>query len=540
MADINKKNRNLKIIFWGILLLGVLIRCIRFGQVPGGVNQDEAMAAVDAWALSKYGTDRYGMALPVHFTAWKVSQMSVLLSYLMIPFLKLFGLRSVAVRMPMLIISCGTIVLMYLVGKKVFSERTGLILMALCAVNPWHFMQSRWSLDCNLFPHVFLLALYLLLAGLEKHRYLYLSMIFFGLTFYCYGVAVYSVIPFLIVYAAWCLWRKQLKLTQVLLCIVIFSVIALPEIIVMAINLFGWDTMETPLFTMARFPESSRADDILFMNFSFRQLLRNILSMVKQVFLQLPDHLFNALPEFGPLYHLSIPFTVIGIAAFVRQMMREKDRQVQTRYMAILGFFLTGIWVGIITFEVNINRINIIFYPMIMLCGYGIEWLIQRVKRCKLMVCVAALYGICVVLFLARYFTFYQEESRVYYNQDFLNAVAEADSMEEYEQLYITGNMGWQFNCSMAEILTQYACEIDALYYQEKTNTTNGREQLPYSQRYHFVDNRILEEQNVSAEGYPVLFLIHETDLPFMDCDVEVLEREGEFLIAAPVKEEGD
>ena len=102
------------------------------------------------------------------------------------------------------------------------------------------------------------------------------------------------------------------------------------------------------------------------------------------------------------------------------------------------------------------------------------------------------------------------------------------------------GNMGWQFNCSMAEILTQYACEIDALYYQEKTNTTNGREQLPYSQRYHFVDNRILEEQNVSAEGYPVLFLIHETDLPFMDCDVEVLEREGEFLIAAPVKEEGD
>ena len=465
MADRKRKNQNMKIVFWGIFLLGVVIRCIRFGQVPCGVNQDEAMAAVDALALSKYGTDRYGMFLPVHFTAWKVSQMSVLLSYLMIPFLKLFGLRSVAVRMPMLLVSCGAMILMYLIGKKVFSQRTGLVLMALCAVNPWHFMQSRWSLDCNLFPHVFLLALYLLLIGLEKHKYLYISMIFFGLTFYCYGVAVYSVIPFLVVFAAWCLWRKQLKLVQVLLCICIFSVIALPEILVMVINFFGWDTIQTPLFTMARFPESSRANDILFMNFSFRQLLNNVWFMVRQVFLQMPDHLFNALPEFGPLYHISIPFTGIGFVTFVRQLLREKDRQIQTRYMAILGFLLTGIWVGIITFEVNINRINIIFYPMIMLCGYGIEWLIQHVKWRRLPIVVAALYGICAVLFLSRYFTFYQEESRTYYNQEFLIAVARADSMKEYEQLYITGNMGWQFNCSMAEILTQYECGIDAMYF---------------------------------------------------------------------------
>ena len=99
--------------------------------------------------------------------------------------------------------------------------------------------------------------------------------------------------------------------------------------------------------------------------------------------------------------------------------------------------------------------------------------------------------------------------------------------------------MGWQFNCSMAEILTQYECGIDALYFQEKTNIINGRELLPYSQRYHFVDNRYLEEQNVLAEDTTVLFLIHETDLPNMDCSVEILEKEGQFLIVEPMKEEG-
>ena len=63
----DKKKR--RILFWCILALAVLLRCIRFAAVPDGINQDEAMGAMDAWALSKYGTDRYGIFLPVHFIA---------------------------------------------------------------------------------------------------------------------------------------------------------------------------------------------------------------------------------------------------------------------------------------------------------------------------------------------------------------------------------------------------------------------------------------------------------------------------------------
>lgn len=185
-----------KILFWSVLMLAIILRCIQFGSVPDGINQDEAMGAMDAWALSKYGTDRYGTFLPVHFEAWKYSQMSVLLSYCMVPFIKVFGFSTVTVRLPMLLVSCGAVALVYLVSEKLFNERIAFIAMLLTAVNPWQFMQSRWSLDCNLFPHVFLLAFYLLLLGLEKRRYLYLSMLFFGLTFYCYGIAAYSVTAF--------------------------------------------------------------------------------------------------------------------------------------------------------------------------------------------------------------------------------------------------------------------------------------------------------------------------------------------------------
>ena len=71
-----------KILFWSVLMLAIILRCIRFGSVPDGINQDEAMGAMDAWALSKYGTDRYGTFLPVHFEAWKYGQMSASASVL--------------------------------------------------------------------------------------------------------------------------------------------------------------------------------------------------------------------------------------------------------------------------------------------------------------------------------------------------------------------------------------------------------------------------------------------------------------------------
>lgn len=520
-----------RVIFWSILIFGILLRCLAFGRVPNGVNQDEAMAAVDAWALSKYGTDRYGIYMPVHFTAWKYGQMSVLLSYCMVPFIKLFGFQTVVVRLPMLLASCGAMALVYLIGRKIFSERAAVIAMLLVAINPWQFMQSRWSLDCNLFPHVFLLAFYLLLLGLEKRRYLYPSMIFFGLTFYCYGVAVYSVTAFLGVFCLWCLWKKQLKFREGVLCALIFILVVLPEVIVLIINLCHKSTIQTPFFTMSFFPESIRSNDILLLNFSFAQLGRNAWALVSRVFLQLPDIFFNSIPAFGPLYHISIPFLFLGIFQFTKKLFREKDREIQTVMLALWGFLITGIWVGLITFEVNLNRVNIIMYPLIFLTAYGIDLAVRRFQ--KLLPVTVAAYGLCGVLFFTVYFTDYAEKSSAYYNNDFLQAVVKADCMEEFDRLYITGNLDWQFSQAAAEILTQYACRIDALYFQEKTNVTGGRELPGYSDRYHFIypENTGNKLREYAAGG---LMVVHEKDLSFMDFPYEILSVEGSYLLVTP------
>ena len=540
----SKANSRQRFLFWAILVFAFVVRFVNLANIPTGINQDEAMAAVDAWALSLYGTDRYGMQWPVHFQAWRYGQMSVLLSYCMIPFIKLFGFSTFAVRIPMVLASTAGIALIYLVARKFFTANLSLAVMAFAAINPWQFMQSRWSLDCNLFPHVFLLAFYLLLCGLEKRKYLYLSMVFFGLTFYCYGIAVYSVPVFLFVYAAWCLWKKELAFRDIFISICIFFAVALPEILTMFLNMFGLPTIETPLFTIPFFPESIRSNDILFLNFSFYQLGRNALSMLKQVFLQKPDHLFNTLPDFGPMYHISTPFMLLGMVLFIKRFFvnvkelfctRNTTRR-QTIDLALLGFLIMGIWAGLVTFEVNVNRINIIFYPLIILTIYGIATFIQWSTKvlnklfkknttltCRVLAAGFMIgYGILGASFFTEYFGTFPTEIRTMFNVDFLSIIKEADELEDYDTLYVSSNMGWQTNYRMAEILTQYSCQIDALYYQEKTNETGGRTLLPYSERYHFVD--IWRETSFDTDA---LYVIHEKDLK----DIEAAHAKGYDII---------
>lgn len=444
----------------------------------------------------------------------------------MVPCIWLFGFNTFAIRLPMVLASTLGVYLIYLIGKKLFSPKMALAMMAFAAINPWQFMQSRWSLDCNLFPHIFLIGFYLLLCGLEKRKYLYFSMFFFGLTFYCYGVAVYTVPVFLFVFALWCLWKKQLKFREILISAVIFLVVALPEILTMFINMFGLETIYTPWFTIPYFPESIRSNDILFLNFSFHQLGRNALSLWKQVFLQRPDALYNALPKFGPMYQLSTPFVFIGIVAFVKRLIVNKEVKSKTRDMALLGFLVMGIWAGLTTFEVNLNRINIIFYPLMLLAVYGIATCVSWFKKYTSYVRngFVIAYVILAIAFFTQYFGEFPTQIERMFNKDFLTIAKEADELDEYEYLQISANVDWQTNPKMAEILMQYACKLDALYVQGKTNETGDRELLPYKERYQY-----FYIQNQASFKKDALYIVAKSDLNYIQQEYDVILQQGAF-----------
>ena len=257
------------ILVGAILLLAVFIRVWKFGAVPAGANQDEAMAAVDGNALANHGTDRFGMSLPVYFTAWGYGQMSVLLSYCMIPFIKIFGLSVVTARLPMLLASLAGVWALFRFAEKLFGRGAAIAALLFVAIDPWQIMQSRWALDCNMLPHFLLFSVYFLYRGLHKKPYLYVSMLFFALTMYTYGIAFYS-IPLLL--AALCLYlvaKKLVRPREAWLCALVYFFFAWPIFAVVIINYFKLPTLQAGPLTMANFPASIRMDDLLIFSKDF-------------------------------------------------------------------------------------------------------------------------------------------------------------------------------------------------------------------------------------------------------------------------------
>lgn len=495
-----------------ILLAAIFVRAYHFGAPPIGVHQDEAMAAVDAKALAEYGTDRYGMRYPLHFTAWKHSQMSVFLSYCMVPFIKILGFSTVTIRLPLLITSCLGLLALYLFTRQLAGKWTAMIALLFGMICPWHYMQSRWSIDCNMFPHMFLFAVCFLLAGLHRIEgkkwnrvFLYVSMVFFGLCCYCYAVSDYSVPVFLLAVAIYLLKKKQINWKEFLGCIAVYAVIVLPEYLSMLITVLGKETIETPLFTIPSFQDSVRGEDVLFANFSWYQLKENLVCMIETVFFGRDQAVPSAVAKFGPVYYVTDIFFLIGLITVIWNRKKKKlPEKYKTPVFILFAWMGLTVIIGAITRYPVLHRINIAFYPVIILAAVGMAACIQKWKITAIP--IVALYGVLGVTFAATYFGEWADLSRIYYYEPYLNALDYAHTIE-CDEYYIDPDPMGEGEYMVGQILTMYSHQIDARYFQGVSNVQDGREQLPYAEKYHF--EYVTEDTIRENQGKDVVYVVN-------------------------------
>lgn len=219
-----------------LLALGFAIRLAALGVLPAGFNQDEASAGYDAWAILNYGIDRNGNALPVLLKSWGSGQ-NALLSYLAMPFIALFGLSEVTLRLPMALSGCASLVFMWLLARRARGARFGLCALLFLALCPWHVMASRWALESNLLPAALLAAIYFASLSEERPWALLGSGVCFGLALYAYGTAFF-LLPPLLLYCVWRL-RRTLKPAPFLVSFAVFIALALPITLCQLRNMLG-------------------------------------------------------------------------------------------------------------------------------------------------------------------------------------------------------------------------------------------------------------------------------------------------------------
>ncbi|MCR4588563.1 MAG: glycosyltransferase family 39 protein [Lachnospiraceae bacterium] len=442
-----------------LFLVALILRLFRLGEVPYGINQDEAMSVVNARAIFETGKDLWNHSYPAEFIAWGNSGQSVLLAYSMIPLIALFGDGLAVVRIIPVLYSMIGLVAFYFLAKKLTSSNTAFAITVLAAFSPWHFMQSRWGLDCNLMGHLWILGILMLFLALENRRWYYGAAVVFGLSMYSYGISFYTISVFLLIGILILLRRQQISLKQTLGCIGIFLLVSLPIDLTMLINTFHLETLSIAGITMPLLPEQIRSQDILLFAFSGEQLLSNGKSLLTLLLGQY-DHLwFNSNLFFGTIYLCSMPFALVGLVKTGYEAHRNDDGKCKSRWMLILLYVLISLLSGILTREVNVNRMNFLYYGLILLTGIGIMTLFEMRKKWKMM--VYGMYAINILAFLFMYFTLWANTSDFF--GDYEAAIkAAGETGKEHCAVVVEYD-----SPDMARILTMYQQKIPAKEYQD-------------------------------------------------------------------------
>ncbi len=85
--------------------------------------------------------------------------------------MKLFGINLLAVRLPVVLFGVGSVILLFLLAKKMFNERVALLSALFLGVNSYHIWVSRIGIQDGMVIFLMLLIIWLWLKAVEDKRY---------------------------------------------------------------------------------------------------------------------------------------------------------------------------------------------------------------------------------------------------------------------------------------------------------------------------------------------------------------------------------
>ncbi len=190
-----------RLILVGIVIVGFLLRVLFINSSPPALYGDELTITLDVYSLLKTGHDQLGNFLPLtfHMSAGRPAGYV----YGSIPFVAIFGPTAIGVRALSILSGTGIIILLYLLGRKLFSEKVGLLAAAIGAVSPWEISLSRGGFEAHFALFLALLGTYLFILARKKPILYIFSALGFGLTLHTYltyKVAILLFLPLLLWY----------------------------------------------------------------------------------------------------------------------------------------------------------------------------------------------------------------------------------------------------------------------------------------------------------------------------------------------------
>ncbi len=173
-----------------IILIAGFLRLYKLGSYPA-FNADEAALGYNAYSLIKTGMDEHGNKWPIHFQSFNDYKPGGYV-YIILPFIKIFGLNEWSVRIPSAILGIATVYVLYLLVKILIEDRrVALMASMFLAISPWHIHFSRGGWEVNVATFFIITGVYLFLKFVQKKIWMNLlfSLLSFGVSLYLYHSA---------------------------------------------------------------------------------------------------------------------------------------------------------------------------------------------------------------------------------------------------------------------------------------------------------------------------------------------------------------
>lgn len=215
---------------------------------------------------------------------------------------------------------------------------------------------------------------------------------------------------------------------------------ALPIFLFIMINRLSLEGILTPLFSIPRLT-TPRVEQVT--SIFGGQLLHTTLSNFREflkILISGSDGLpWNSISPYGYAYPIALPFVLIGLI-FMLTTIRNRGRE-RTGLLVILLWLFVSVLMTFVT-NVNINRMNVIFYPIILLIVAGFMWLSKKVK--VLAILSAVTFSLFFVLFTTVYFRDYPKEIGPAFYESFGEAIQYA-SEESAGNIYVTDKVNMPY-----------------------------------------------------------------------------------------------
>jgi len=302
-----------------LVIVAFYFRAYLLENIPNGLNWDETAYAYNAYSLAQTGKDEWGYSYPTFLKSFGEYK-PALLSYLIIPLLKIFPTGNLAVRLPNVILGSMTIGITYLLFLKLTHNKfVSLLTATTLAITPWHIHFSRIALDPGLGHSLMLLGLFFWIN--EKKSWQILGALFLSLAMYAYN-AQRIFVPLLILAFSF-IWGRKKPSFFIKQRLIPLLFLTLATTIIISSTLWG------EMGTRAR--DASFIDDNLKTNGSLTlvltkkttQLIYNYSKYYQPKFLFFKEGWVNASPILGfpgrgSLLEVFLPFFIIGLIPLIK------------------------------------------------------------------------------------------------------------------------------------------------------------------------------------------------------------------------------